>query len=173
MTHSSIQQAAKSLDSRPGEDKSYTLISELIDHFITTERGSLEKLKLYVADLISKEVRRSIQDNISTIISEHNTIRKLEQQLNDKDNHIEQLELMVFELQSLVRLRSVELSKGTIDDDVQFNSTNSNSKVIVTAAADVERYKKKNLVSKLRSLFSYTSGHCRGEPQKTASDSES
>ena len=170
MTHSSIQQAAKSLDSRPGEDKSYTLISELIDHFITTERGSLEKLKLYVADLISKEVRRSIQDNISTIISEHNTIRKLEQQLNDKDNHIEQLELMVFELQSLVRLRSVELSKGTIDDDMQFNSTNSCiSKVKETVA---ENYKKKNLAAKLMSLFSITS-HCRGEPQKTASDSES
>lgn len=169
MTHSSIQQAAKSLDSRPGEDKSYTLISELIDHFITTERGSLEKLKLYVADLISKEVRRSIQDNISTIISEHNTIRKLEQQLNDKDNHIEQLELMVFELQSLVRLRSVELSKGTIDDDMQFNSTNSSiSKVKETVA---EKYKK-NLAAKLMSLFSITS-HCRGEPQKTASDSES
>lgn len=172
MTHSSIHQALKSLDSRTGEQKTYTLISELIDHFMTSERGSLDKLKLYISDLISTEVRRSIQENISTIISEHNTIRKLEQQLHDKDNHIEQLELMVFELQSLVRLRSVELSKGTIDDDVQFNSTNSNSKVIV-AAADVERYKKRNLVSKLRSLFSYTSGHCRGEPQKTASDSES
>lgn len=172
MTHSSIHQASKSLDSRTGEQKTYTLISELIDHFMTSERGSLDKLKLYISDLISTEVRRSIQENISTIISEHNTIRKLEQQLHDKDNHIEQLELMVFELQSLVRLRSVELSKGTIDDDVQFNSTNSNSKVIVTAA-DVERYKKRNLVSKLRSLFSYTSGHCRGEPEKTASDSES
>lgn len=172
MTHSSIHQASKSLDSRTGEQKTYTLISELIDHFMTSERGSLDKLKLYISDLISTEVRRSIQENISTIISEHNTIRKLEQQLHDKDNHIEQLELMVFELQSLVRLRSVELCKGTIDDDVQFNSTNSNSKVIVTAA-DVERYKKRNLVSKLRSLFSYTSGHCRGEPEKTASDSES
>lgn len=172
MTHSSIQQAAKSLDSRPGEDKSYTLISELVDHFITTERGSLEKLKLYIADLISKEVRRSIQDNISTIISEHNTIKKLEQQLNDKDNHIEQLELMVFELQSLVRLRSVELSKGTIDDDMQFNSTNSSISKVKETVADDEKYKKKNLAAKLRSLFSIKS-HCRGEPQKTASDSES
>jgi type I site-specific restriction endonuclease len=172
MTHSSIQQAAKPLDSRPEEVKSYALISELIDHFITTERGSLEKLKVYIADLISKEVRRSIQDNISTIISEHNTIRNLEQQLNDKDNHIEQLELMVFELQSLVRLRSVELSKGTIDDDMQFNSTNSSISKVKETVADMEKYKKKNLAAKLRSLFSITS-HCRGEPQKTASDSES
>jgi len=166
MTQPSKQQTSKPIDSR--QEKSYTLISGLIDHFIANERGNLEKLKLYLTNLVCMELRHSIRENISTIISEQSTIRKLEQQLKDKDCHIEQLELMVFELQSLVRLKSIELSKGTIDDDVQFNSTSS-SKVIETV---VEKHKKKNLAFKLRNIFSITS-RCKSESPKTASDSES
>lgn len=155
------ERASKSLDSK--RDKSYKLITELIDHFIMNEQASIDRMKLYITDLICTEVRQSIHENISTIISERSTIQKLEQQIKDKDYHIEQLELMIFELQSLVRLKSIEQSKGTSDDDVQLdNSSAVNASHNIFMETAVDKIKKKNFSSKLRSFFSIAS-HCRNE----------
>lgn len=83
------------------------IIMQFIDylHEIIQDNHDFISFKQYITNIMGEEIKKAIQDNISSIIFEHQEIIKMKQIIIDKQTHIEQLELMIYELQALLRTK--------------------------------------------------------------------
>ena len=89
------------------EDKSniHLFIIEFIDYLYEyiQDNNHYINLKKQLIETLGIEMRTIVKENISSILSEHQHINDMKQLLIEKQNHIEQLELMIYELQAILR----------------------------------------------------------------------
>ena len=102
-------------------------------------------LKEHLTEVLRIEMKTIIHENISTIISEHQQINDMKQTLIEKQNHIEQLELMIYELQALLRSKDENMFvvKDTIKSNYLNNAVDNKNKEFLSSSSLPTTFKNK------------------------------
>lgn len=82
-----------------------------------TKHPEFQHFKNLLSETLVKEVRDTVHQHVDDIVKNNNAIAELKDELRLKNMHIEKLELTVFELQAVLRLKMEELRQLNDESD--------------------------------------------------------
>lgn len=104
------QQTATS-PTNSGEAGAKSLLSSLVNVVVESLADNPEYLRFrnLLSETIVKEIQERVHEQVDQLIRNNNAMEQLRDEVAKKNVHIEKLELSVFELQDLLRARTLEL----------------------------------------------------------------
>lgn len=82
-----------------------------------TEHPEFLRFKNTLRDTLVKEIRETVHQHVDDLIKNRDAVAELEDEVRLKNMHIEKLELTVFELQAVLRLKMEELRQLNGESD--------------------------------------------------------
>lgn len=106
-----MHQHATTSSSNSIESNAKSLLSSLVNVVVESLADNPEYVRFrnLLSETIVKEIREGVRQHVDQLVQNNDAMEQLRDEIVKKNIHIEKLELSVFELQALLRSRTLEL----------------------------------------------------------------